>query len=101
MLLNLTDGMLGDSLGIQVICTFNTNVKNIDKALLRKGRLITSYEFKELQANKSKILLKRLGVNNYIADNNMTLAEIYNSYEKPTQIDNIAKHIGFLTNIDQ
>lgn len=39
MLLNLTDGLLGKSLGIQIIATFNTDVKNIDKALLRKGRL--------------------------------------------------------------
>lgn len=45
MLLNLTDGLLGQSLGIQVICTFNTHVSNIDRALLRKGRLIALYEF--------------------------------------------------------
>lgn len=34
MLLNITDGLLGASLNIKVICTFNTNVSNIDKALL-------------------------------------------------------------------
>jgi len=47
-LLNLTDGLLSESLGIQVIATFNTDLKNIDKALLRKGRLTTLYEFKPL-----------------------------------------------------
>ena len=43
MLLNLTDGLLGESLGIQIIATLNTDVKNIDKALLRKGRLSSIY----------------------------------------------------------
>ena len=32
-LLNLTDGLLSESLGIQIIATFNTDLKNIDKAL--------------------------------------------------------------------
>lgn len=86
MLLNLTDGMLGESIGIQVICTFNTHTNNIDKALLRKGRLIASYEFKELQSNKSKILLESLGTKNYITDGNMTLEDIYNVKEKGVKI---------------
>lgn len=96
MLLNLTDGMLGESIGVQVICTFNTHMNNIDKALLRKGRLIASYEFKELLVNKSKILLESLGAKNYIADGNMTLADIYNVKEKGVKI-NASKpcQIGF------
>ena len=52
-LLNLTDGLLGEALKIKVICTFNTPLKNIDEALLRKGRLIARYEFKELNIEKS------------------------------------------------
>lgn len=82
MLLNLTDGMLGESIGVQVICTFNTHMKNIDKALLRKGRLIASYEFKELQANKSQTLLESLGTKNYITNGKMTLSDIYNVNDK-------------------
>lgn len=54
ILLNLTDGMLGECLGIQVICTFNNGLHQIDKALLRKGRLITAYEFKALAPEKTK-----------------------------------------------
>ena len=82
MLLNLTDGMLGESIGVQVICTFNTHMNNIDKALLRKGRLIASYEFKELQANKSQTLLESLGTKNYITNGKMTLSDIYNVNDK-------------------
>jgi hypothetical protein len=61
MLLNLTDGLLGESLGIQIIATFNTDLKNIDKALLRKGRLSTIYEFKPLVLDKTNALLQKLG----------------------------------------
>ena len=102
MLLNLTDGMLGESIGVQVICTFNTHTNNIDKALLRKGRLIASYEFKELQSNKSKVLLEKLGNKNYITNGNMTLADIYNVKEKLNEY--CVKHkkqIGFKQDILQ
>jgi len=39
-ILNLTDGILGDILNIQIVATFNMDRKKIDTALLRKGRLI-------------------------------------------------------------
>ncbi len=94
MLLNLTDGMLGQSLGIQVICTFNTKMKNIDSALLRKGRLIASYEFKELHAHKSNILLANLGMKNYPSDGELTLADIYNANDNQSPI-NSKNQIGF------
>ena len=39
-LLNVADGLLSDCLNIQILCTFNAHISKIDKALLRKGRLI-------------------------------------------------------------
>jgi len=102
MLLNLTDGMLGESIGVQVICTFNTNANNIDKALLRKGRLIASYEFKELDAKKSKILLESLGMKNYITSRNMALADIYNMNDKGDEYSKSDKmKIGFKREISE
>lgn len=98
MLLNLTDGMLGESLGIQVICTFNTNVINIDKALIRQGRLITSYEFKELIACKSKALLEILGYINIHSAMNMSLSDIYNFTDTENLPKNERKTIGFSFN---
>lgn len=96
MLLNLTDGLLGDSLGIQIIATFNTNISNVDKALLRKGRLIAIYEFKPLCLEKTVLLLKELGKK---TDNNikpMTLADIYNMDEVDYNINiNKRPKIGF------
>ena len=37
-------------------------LQNIDKALLRKGRLIAEYEFNELDVNKSNKLLKKINI---------------------------------------
>ena len=48
-ILNLTDGILGECLKIQIVATFNTERTQIDKALLRKGRLVTEYKFENLK----------------------------------------------------
>ena len=96
MILNLTDGILGESLGIQIIATFNTDLKNIDPALLRKGRLKSSYEFKELAAEKTNELLKEEGVN-YSSSVPMTLADIFNY--KENNYKGIARQaVGFKVN---
>jgi ribosomal protein uS11 len=47
-LLNLTDGLMGDFLELKFVCTFNTAIDKIDKALLRKGRITTNYKFEKL-----------------------------------------------------
>src|SRR6478736_3231182 len=51
-ILQLTDGLFSDFLNIKIICTFNTNIDKVDKALLRKGRMIANYEFKPLTVEK-------------------------------------------------
>lgn len=79
-LLNLSDGLLSDCLNIQVICTFNCGLSEIDPALLRKGRIIAEYEFKELDAKKAQALSNGLGFNGKITTP-MTLAEIYGQKE--------------------
>lgn len=76
-LLNLSDGIIGDALRIQIITTFNTNFKNIDPAILRKGRLLSLYEFKELEIEKAQNLLTSLGLQDTVT-RPMTLADIYN-----------------------
>jgi hypothetical protein len=96
MLLNLTDGLLGQSLGIQFIATFNTNINNIDKALLRKGRLLGLYEFKPLSLEKSKKLIMQTGQKDYTVHKAMTLAEIYNIEMNEFQYKPDKQTIGFL-----
>lgn len=76
-ILNMADGLLGDSLNIKFICTFNSNVQRIDKALLRKGRLTDKYEFGKLTKEKTTALMhKQYHVDGVFEP--MTLAEIFN-----------------------
>lgn len=75
-ILNLTDGLLSDCLNISIVATFNTSTKVIDEALLRKGRLVKSYTFKNLASHKAQKLLKKLGHDVEIK-NDMSLADIY------------------------
>ncbi len=93
-LLNISDGLLSECLNIQVICTFNTHISKVDSALLRKGRLIAQYEFKELELNKAKALSQKLGFKTRI-DEAMTLTAIYNQEEKDYQKNKSEKSIGF------
>jgi len=60
LLLNMGDGLMSDDLGIKFICTFNDDFKNIDEALLRKGRLACMYEFKNLKSDKANALIKEV-----------------------------------------
>ena len=60
-LLNMTDGILGDLINTQIICTFNTKKEDIDEALLRPGRLLSDIELDELCADKSDAILEGLG----------------------------------------
>lgn len=76
-ILNITDGILNDIFNIQVILTFNTELSSIDEALLRKGRLISKYEFSPLSRPQAQRLAQSLGYNLTSTTSKFTLAEIY------------------------
>lgn len=59
-LLNISDGILGKALNILIIATFNMDRQFIDKALMRKGRLVAEYKFGELTVDKATALVKKL-----------------------------------------
>lgn len=71
-LLNATDGILSDIVQIKFILTFNTSVYNIDKALLRPGRLSYEYSFGKLHRDKVNKLFPEL-------TESMTVAEMFNA----------------------
>lgn len=75
-LLNLSDGLLSDCLKLQIICTFNSDINNVDPALLRPGRLEAKYEFGKLSEEKVIKLVKKYGLN--FAPKAATIAEIFN-----------------------
>jgi energy-coupling factor transporter ATP-binding protein EcfA2 len=76
-LLNLTDGILGDCLNIQIIATFNTKRDNIDDAFMRKGRLIAEHKFEKLNVEDTNTLLKHLK-KDVVVEHEMALSDIYN-----------------------
>jgi len=93
-LLQLTDGLIGDNLGLKFICTFNTDLRNIDPALQRKGRCALSYEFKKLAKSKAQKLINKLGIKATIPGD-MALCDILNM-----QVENGVKekhNVGFQT----
>lgn len=76
-LLNCTDGILGQALGLHVVATFNTHVDKIDPALLRSGRLKSYREFKPLAPDQAADLASHLGRKLDVQREEYTLAEIY------------------------
>jgi SpoVK/Ycf46/Vps4 family AAA+-type ATPase len=73
--LNLTDGIIGESFEVKFICTFNSDLKFVDDAILRKGRLSLKYEFKKLPVEKVRAIYPD-------ATGEMTLADAYDATEE-------------------
>lgn len=92
-LLAMSDGLLGDSLKIKFICTFNTNLTEIDTAITRKGRMKMRYEFKKLNVNKCKAILRKQGLDENLINDDTALCDVYNILSDNNQV--ITKKIGF------
>jgi len=73
--LNLSNGILGDYVNASVICTFNSDLQEIDKALLREGRLIGNWEFGALDVERCRKIAAAQGIELDITKP-MTVAEI-------------------------
>lgn len=103
-LLNISNGIMGDALNILIVATFNTDLNNVDKALLRKGRLIAEYKFTELTADKADELAIELYGEDKIVDlstantpegRKRTLANIYNCDTVQPRTADTKRKIGF------
>ncbi len=93
-ILNMTDGILADALNLLIIGTFNTDMENIDEALLRKGRLKLQYKFDNLTTEKTNYLTNKLY--GKTVDKAMTLADIYNlEYELIVPKKRVDRKIGY------
>ena len=93
-ILNMTDGIMGDVMNIQIICSFNMHRNKIDPALLRKGRLIAEHKFDTLDVESTNNLLKHLG-HEQTSTKSMTVADIYNIDEKEFVTNNGNQKVGF------
>lgn len=95
IILNHTDGIMADILGIQIILTYNIDSEKIDKALRRKGRLKLEHKFEALSIPNAQKLLNELKLD-YKATKPMTLAEIFNIYDDNGNVEKkLEKGIGF------
>lgn len=91
-LLNLTDGFLADFLNLKIICTFNTDLNNIDEALLREGRMKGMHEFTKIKPERAQKIANVLGSDiNFTSP--VTLAEI--CADKNISYDFKTTKIGF------
>jgi hypothetical protein len=84
-LLNLTDGILNDILSIQIIATFNTDLNELDDALLRPERLIARKEFHKLSKADCKLIAEKIGLDPAVIKTELSLAEVY-SMKKNSEI---------------
>lgn len=82
-ILGMTDGFLRDCMGMRIICTFNCDLKKVDPALLRKGRLYLEYRFGELSIKDGQRLADYCELDITI-DKEMTLADIFNYHKDNT-----------------
>ena len=92
-LLNIADGFLGDHLKIQVVATTNAAVRELDKAVLRPGRLIGQREFRRLTRPEAERLALAKGLV-LPEQNDYSLAEIYNGAAVGAEL-NGARRVGF------
>ncbi|MDO4763187.1 MAG: AAA family ATPase [Flavobacteriaceae bacterium] len=92
-ILNIADGILSDVVECQLICTFNSDISKIDTALLREGRLIAEYKFRELSVEKSNAYLKAMNIDN-IVEKPVSLAQLTHLNDKIFREEE-QKKIGF------
>lgn len=95
-LLNASDGILGDALKMQIICTFNCPKNEIDSALMRPGRLIAEYRFGRLSVDRTAALVRKLYGEDVVPEKDeMTIAEIFNMTVEKHKSTEKKKKLGF------
>lgn len=93
-ILNLTDGLLNDIFGIQIIATYNTGDDNIDPAIKRSKRLIAKRNFKKLSIENGKKLAEFIGIDPLLIKTAMSIADIYSLTDSENENILIEKDAG-------
>ncbi len=95
-ILNLGDGILGAALDLRIVATTNTGKADIDKAIMRDGRLCRRIEVGDLNDAEARQVCVRLGLSDEVVnDPPKTLAEIYGIKKKGTKKSVSKKKAGF------
>jgi hypothetical protein len=83
LLLSITDGILGEFLKLQVICTINCEARELDPALLRPGRLVAHRHFDRMKQERAERLAASLGRTLPTAED-YSLAEVFSGQIEAT-----------------
>ena len=101
-LLNLSDGMLGEYLQLQIMLTVNCSIDDIDPALKRRGRLMDHHRFEPLNTGEAIQLAANQGFSIPTEDQTeWTLSDVFFHQELPSQPRPRRKVVGFGASIDQ
>lgn len=104
-ILNYTDGIFGDLTRTKFIFTFNTNLNNIDEAILRPGRLYLKYEFSPLIGENLEKLASKIGytLSEENKKNGVPLAELYSKVKTKDLVmeKRPKRRIGFCSDSDE
>ena len=92
-LLNIADGFLGDYLKLHVVATTNSPVRELDKAVLRPGRLIGQRQFRRLTRAEAERLAQAKGLT-LPEQSDYSLAEVYNGAAVGPEL-NGQRRVGF------
>ncbi len=77
-LLNLGDGLLGEMMDVRIIATTNAGRLDLDKAIIRPGRMCQHITFDALSTGESNALYAKLvGATDTQIKKPLTLAEVY------------------------
>ena len=92
-LLNVSDGLVGDFLKVQLICTVNCPLDSLDPAVTRMGRMLAGREFRRLSRAEGLRLAaaKKLTPPD---QEDYSLAELYNSGQQ-VKAEFAERRIGF------
>ena len=75
-LLNMSDGLLGDSMNVQIVATVNATLDKLDPAITRRGRMLGHRQFRRLTRAEAQRLATAKGLP--LADGaEFSLADIY------------------------
>ncbi len=92
-ILNLSDGLLGEFQKVQILCTSNIALNELDDALKRPGRLIAHRKFDRMKPAQAQRLAKEKGLK-LQQQEDYSLAEIY--YGEDDLLDSLSERkIGF------
>ena len=61
-LLNMSDGLLGDSMNVQIVATVNATLDKLDPAITRRGRMLGHRQFRRLTRAEAQRLATAKGL---------------------------------------